>query len=84
MLQNVNVVVSKTSIFGPASEETDYKISGQNYTCLNPAPLTWRIWWASNNTSRWQMGFNLAFKGLMSGIIFTYVLLGEGVVAVFL
>jgi len=30
------------------------------------------------------MGFNLAFKGLMSGIIFTYVLLGEGVVAVFL
>jgi len=26
--------------------------------------LTWRIWWASNNASRWQMGFNLAFKGL--------------------
>ena len=26
--------------------------------------LTWRIWWALNNASRWQMGFNLAFKGL--------------------
>ena len=28
--------------------------------------LTWRIWWASNNASRWQMGFNSAFKGLMN------------------
>jgi len=26
--------------------------------------LTWRIWWAPNNASRWQMGFNSAFKGL--------------------
>jgi len=26
--------------------------------------LTWRKWWASNNASRWQMGFNSAFKGL--------------------
>jgi hypothetical protein len=25
--------------------------------------LTWRIWWV-NNSSRWQMGFNLAFTGL--------------------
>jgi len=25
--------------------------------------LTWRIWWAPNNASRWQMGFNTAFKG---------------------
>ena len=24
--------------------------------------LTWRIWRAPNNASRWQMGFNLAFK----------------------
>ena len=28
--------------------------------------LTWRIGWASNNASKGQMGFNLAFKGLMS------------------
>ena len=26
--------------------------------------LTWRIWWAPNNASSWQMGFNSAFKGL--------------------
>jgi len=25
--------------------------------------LTWRIWWALNNASSWQMGFNSAFKG---------------------
>jgi len=28
--------------------------------------LTWRIGWAPNNASRWQMGFNLVFKGLRS------------------
>ena len=27
--------------------------------------LTWRIWWATNNASRWQMGFNSAFKELI-------------------
>ena len=26
--------------------------------------LTWRIWWAPNNATKWKMGFNLAFKGL--------------------
>jgi len=26
--------------------------------------LTWRIWWAPHNASKWQMGFNSAFKGL--------------------
>jgi len=31
--------------------------------------LTWRIWWASNNASSWQMGFNWAFKGLKYTII---------------
>jgi hypothetical protein len=24
----------------------------------------WRIWWAPNNASKWQMGFNLVFIGL--------------------
>ena len=28
--------------------------------------LMWRIWWAPNNASKWQMGFNSAFKGLKS------------------
>ena len=27
--------------------------------------LMWRIWWAPNNASKWQVGFNLTFKGLM-------------------
>jgi hypothetical protein len=26
--------------------------------------LTWRIWWAPNNASRWQMEFNSACKGV--------------------
>jgi len=26
--------------------------------------LTWRIWWAPNNASRWQMGFNSASEWL--------------------
>jgi len=26
--------------------------------------LTWRIWWDPNNDSKWQIGFNWAFKGL--------------------
>jgi len=26
--------------------------------------LTWSIGWAPNNARKWQMGFNLAFKGL--------------------
>jgi hypothetical protein len=27
--------------------------------------LTWRIWCSPNNASKWQMGFNSAFKGLL-------------------
>jgi hypothetical protein len=34
------------------------------YLTLNP--LTWKIWWAPNNASRWKMGFNSAFKGLIA------------------
>jgi hypothetical protein len=29
-------------------------------------PLTWKIWWAPNNASKWQMGFNSTFKGLIT------------------
>jgi len=31
---------------------------------LSLNPLTWKIWWPPNNASKWQMGFNSAFKGL--------------------
>jgi hypothetical protein len=34
----------------------------------------WRIWWAPNNASEGQMGFNLVFKGLMFSQIYTYAL----------
>ena len=27
--------------------------------------LMWRIWWAPNNASKWKMGFNSEFKGLI-------------------
>jgi hypothetical protein len=30
--------------------------------------LMWRIWWAHYNASKWQIGFNLAFKGLIEDI----------------
>jgi len=33
-------------------------------TVLTFILLMWRIWRAPNIASRWQMGFNLAFKGL--------------------
>ena len=29
--------------------------------------LTWRIWWAPTNASKWRMGFNSAFEGLNKG-----------------
>ena len=28
--------------------------------------LTWRIWWAPTNASKWRMGFSAAFKGLIT------------------
>jgi len=31
------------------------------YTALTVILLTWRIWRAPNNASKWQMGFNSAF-----------------------
>ena len=38
------------------------------FTCLffkTLILLMWRIWWAPNNASKWQMGFNSAFKVLI-------------------
>jgi hypothetical protein len=32
---------------------------------LTLTPLTWKTWRAPNNASRWQTGFNSAFKGLI-------------------
>ena len=43
-------------------------ILGEQYRSLTLIVLTWRIWWAPNNASKWLMGFNLAFKGLSSSL----------------
>jgi hypothetical protein len=40
------------------------KVSNITHPKLTLILLTWRIWRAPNNGSKWQMGFNLAFKGL--------------------
>ena len=40
--------------------------SGSPRGSLTLTLLTWRIWWAPNNASKWQMEFNLAFKVLMT------------------
>ena len=45
----------------------DYvSVARRNSVCsqLTLILLTWRIWWAPNNASKWQMGFNSAFNGL--------------------
>jgi hypothetical protein len=42
-----------------------YDISSLRVNNLTLILLTWRKWWAPNNASKWQMGFNLVFKGLI-------------------
>jgi len=42
------------------------KITNKMQLCrLTLILLTWRKWWAPNNASKWQMGFNSAFKELI-------------------
>jgi len=36
--------------------------------------LMWRVWWAPNNASKWQMGFYSAFKGLTELCLTVYYL----------
>jgi hypothetical protein len=40
------------------------RLSSQDKQPLTLTLRTWRIWWAPNNASKWQIGFNSAFKGL--------------------
>ena len=40
------------------------EISSLRVNDLTLILLTWRKWWTPNNASKWQMGFNSAFKGL--------------------
>jgi hypothetical protein len=43
--------------------------------CLILILLMWRIRWAPNNASRWQIGFNFSFKGLIFIIIIIIIYL---------
>ena len=45
-----------------------WTICGEEYRSLTLILLMWRIWWAPNNASKWQMGFNSAFKGLSTSL----------------
>ena len=36
---------------------------------LTPILLTWTIWRAPINASKWRMGFSSAFKGLIPGLV---------------
>ena len=51
-------------------------------TKLTLTLLTWRIWWAPNNASRWQMGFNSAFKVLIYCINVLHISLNSKVLNV--
>ena len=44
-----------------------WKLNTENNLCLflTLILLTWTIWRAPTNASKWRMGFNSAFKGLM-------------------
>jgi len=46
--------------------------SGFPETSLTLIPLMWRIWWAPNNASKWQMGINSPIKGLRVPFSFTF------------
>ena len=42
-----------------------YNISSLRVNDLTLILLTWSKWWTPNNATKWQMGFNSAFKGLI-------------------
>ena len=58
--QNVELYIKTQSV--PRSKHSVSVIKTSQLTLIL---LTWRKWWAPNNASKWQMGFNSAFKGLM-------------------
>jgi len=51
-----------------------YDISSLWVNNLTLILLTWRKWWAPNNASKQQMGFNSMFKGLICASILQFTL----------
>jgi len=66
-MQFTNFKQSKTSIFTPVFLLfiSIVPLSRGTADGITLILLTWKIWWALNNASRWQMGFNSAFKWLI-------------------
>jgi len=64
--QNFNIFVFKTE----AVEDQFFTLDCLTFEgegrmiLLTLILLTWRIWWAPNNASKWQMRFDSVFKGL--------------------
>jgi len=48
----------------PRVQKTHCAVYYNDYL-VNLILLNWRIWYAPNNASKWQMGFNSAFKWLI-------------------
>jgi len=69
--QPINVIkhtrrpVSGPKLFDASESAVFFTKTGPNRPHLTLILLMWRIWWAANNASKWQMGFNSAFKGLI-------------------
>ena len=40
---------------------------------INYNLLTWTKWWARASASKWRMGFNSAFKGLIIKIAYVHI-----------
>jgi hypothetical protein len=59
-IRDVGSLVGTTSLVATYSSAILQLYRG----CLTLILLTWIIGWAPNNVSKWQMGFNWAFKGL--------------------
>jgi len=68
---NLNIVVGLRNVYTPSAIATAwYKFTQARrfHDDLTFMLLTWRIGWAPNNASKWQMGINSAFKGLTSPV----------------
>jgi hypothetical protein len=57
---------TETSTVSTVSEECCVTKCRSVCTCLNLTLLTWTMWRAPTNPSEWRMGFNSAFKGLIT------------------
>ena len=56
--------MNEKGCYGESRQNNSVTTNFHTNTCLTLTLLTWRKGWAPNNTSRWQIGFNSAFKEL--------------------